>query len=271
MARRNGVTTAFDTVAELGPGDSLGVGLAALISGARTYYGLDVYKYADPGRNLEMFDGLVELFRRREPIPQEDASMAPRLDSYGFPYFAFEEKALEAALEDARIDRLRDNLRDFEGPDCPVRYIVPWEDPSVIAAGSIDMLLSQAVLELVPSLQSAYRAMYAWLKPGGHMSHQIDFSDPRTSAKWNGNWTHSDFVWSCLRGKRAHWGNREAHSAHIRFLQEAGFQVVCDLTTRNYTGAPKRRIARRFHHLSDDDLTTSEAFILAKRPVCRVS
>jgi len=40
-----------NTVAELGPGDSLGVGLAALLSGASKFYVLDVVLFANQTRN----------------------------------------------------------------------------------------------------------------------------------------------------------------------------------------------------------------------------
>src|SRR5262245_22309033 len=51
------------TVAELGPGDSLGVGLAALLSGAERYYALDVVEHANAAHNIVVLDALVELFR----------------------------------------------------------------------------------------------------------------------------------------------------------------------------------------------------------------
>ncbi len=53
------------TVAELGPGDSIGIGLAALLSGAERYYALDVVPYPDLKSNLAIFDELVRLFRER--------------------------------------------------------------------------------------------------------------------------------------------------------------------------------------------------------------
>jgi len=58
-----------NTVAELGPGDSLGVGLAALLSGASKFYALDVVLFANQTRNLQIFDELVELFKHRAARP----------------------------------------------------------------------------------------------------------------------------------------------------------------------------------------------------------
>src|ERR1700704_1131908 len=43
-------------IAELGPGDSLGVGLAALIAGGERYYAFDVSPFSNQARNLNIFD-----------------------------------------------------------------------------------------------------------------------------------------------------------------------------------------------------------------------
>jgi hypothetical protein len=47
MLHRHGLPTQFETVVELGPGDSLGVGLAALLTGAERYIALDALRYDD--------------------------------------------------------------------------------------------------------------------------------------------------------------------------------------------------------------------------------
>ena len=55
MANRNGILNGVPAViAELGPGNSLGVGLAGLISGAEKYYGLDVVKYSSSSETLSI-------------------------------------------------------------------------------------------------------------------------------------------------------------------------------------------------------------------------
>jgi len=52
MAKKNDLNPYPKIVAELGPGDSIGIGLAALISGCEKYYGFDVVEYANIERNL---------------------------------------------------------------------------------------------------------------------------------------------------------------------------------------------------------------------------
>ena len=76
LHRHAGLTRVPDTVAELGPGDSVGIGLSALLSGANHYEALDVVPFASSAANLEVCDELVALFQQRAPSPAE-----------GFPNF----------------------------------------------------------------------------------------------------------------------------------------------------------------------------------------
>src|SRR5215831_2336575 len=72
MAFNNGLNFNPSVVAELGPGDSLGIGIAALISGAAKYFAFDVVEHANLERNLRIFDDLVTLFESRADIPGRD-------------------------------------------------------------------------------------------------------------------------------------------------------------------------------------------------------
>ncbi len=64
-------------VAELGPGDSIGIGLAALLCGAEKYYALDVVPYSDLRSNLRIFDELVRLFEQRDARAGRERIPAP--------------------------------------------------------------------------------------------------------------------------------------------------------------------------------------------------
>lgn len=74
-------------IGELGPGDSIGGGLAALLCGADHYVGLDVVPFSANADLLKTFDELVQLYSRREPIPDhnEFPRVRPRLECYDFP------------------------------------------------------------------------------------------------------------------------------------------------------------------------------------------
>jgi len=72
-AAENGLETDPRAVAELGPGDSIGIGIAAVLTGAERYFAFDVVAHANTPRNLAIFDGLVDLFRAEVNIPGESA------------------------------------------------------------------------------------------------------------------------------------------------------------------------------------------------------
>ena len=56
-------------VAELGPGNSLGIGLSTLLSGADRYHAFDVVPHAQVNHNLAVLDELIALFKARADIP----------------------------------------------------------------------------------------------------------------------------------------------------------------------------------------------------------
>lgn len=246
-------------VAELGPGDSIGSGLAALLSGADRYYGLDALPLANLRRNLGVFEELVELFSSRAAIPGDDEfpGIRPKLQSYDYP------QRLLTGIDTGRIERIRRSIEDPSNTDSMIRYVAPWWNPGVIERGGVDLIFSQAVLEHMEDLETAYSAMLGWLAPGGWLSHQIDFRSHGTAREWNGHWTYGDRTWGLLRGRRAFLINRAPHSTHLRLLRDSGFTIVCDELAKGPAVA-RRKLASRFLSLSDADLTTSGAFILAR-------
>ena len=100
----NGMRTEPTTVAELGPGDSLGTGLAAVLSGADRYFALDIVAHSNPESTLTVFEDLVELFRSRAPRPR---SGWPNFDAYLaedlFPHHILTEERLERSTTPERV------------------------------------------------------------------------------------------------------------------------------------------------------------------------
>ena len=252
-------------VAELGPGDSLGMGLAALISGVDQYYAFDVVRHANNANNLEVFDELLTLFQRRAAIPDGDEfpGVYPTLSSYDFPLDILPEEHLDRALANERIERLRSSVMNTEAPDSPIRYIAPWADSSILERESVDMIFSQAVLEHVDQLEEAYKTMRAWLKPDGFMSHEIDFTCHGTADEWNGHWAYSDLEWKVMRGRRPWFLNRQPYSVHLGMLKRAGFKVVEDDPHISDSGISRKSLARSLRNMTDADLITSSAFIVS--------
>ena len=65
----SGLRSVPHTIAELGPGGSMGIGLSAVLCGARNYFALDQVEYSTTETSLRLLDQLVELFARRAGCP----------------------------------------------------------------------------------------------------------------------------------------------------------------------------------------------------------
>jgi SAM-dependent methyltransferase len=273
-AHEMGLDTDPRVVAELGPGDSLGMGLAALLSGADTYYGFDVVEYASAPRNRAVLEGLVDLFGARAPIPGPDEfpNVAPALSSYAFPSAILTESRLTASLDAARVAEIRRAVDALGGAGgraggrVTLAYRAPWDDPSVVEPESVDLVFSQAVLEHVDDLDATYDALARWLKPGGHASHQIDFFSHELTREWNGHWTIPDFEWKLIRGRRAYLLNREPATTHLDLARGSGLDVVGAIRDERPSEVERVRLAAPFRGISDRDLGTRGLFLVAVKP-----
>jgi SAM-dependent methyltransferase len=273
---RAGLPFPVESVAELGPGNSLGIGLAAMLSGANKYFAFDIIEQADTNRNRKVFEKLISLFRRRENIPDsaEFPLLKPYMESYDFPKHILTEEYLGETLKQERLESIRkglSNLSSASSDNIQLRYFVPWNDPDVIRKGSVDMVYSQAVMEHVDDLDFTYKTLNKWLKPKGFMCHQIDFKSHDITREWNGHWRYSDEEWEALRVKKPYLLNREPYSKHIEYMQKNGFKVIFERKIKNASeiknaeGIKRTELAQRFKDMSDDDLTTSGVFFLATK------
>ncbi len=268
VAASNGLDTNPKAVAELGPGDSIGIGIAAMLTGVERYYAFDVVAHANTARNLAIFDGLVELFRARVDIPGTDEypRVQPTLDDYAYPEQLLSPERMAAALEPGRLARIRDSIQNTDSRDSMMQYRAPWNTSEAVERGTLDMVYSQATLEHVDALAEVYRAMYAWLKPGGFMSHEIDFKCHGHAREWNGHWTYSDFMWKLVRGKDVWLINRLPWSTHLRLMKSSGFRVVSEQIVSKESKVTRAQLAPRFRHLTDQDLSTADVFVQAVKP-----
>jgi len=258
--RQAGLPSALGVVAELGPGDSLGIGLTALLCGAQSYIALDAVPHARSEYNLAVFDELVTLLRQRSPIPgeQEMPNLRPTLVDQSFPQDLLPADLLDVALRPERVARLREDLRNLQGS---VRYASEWWKAEAIEPAGVDLIVSQAVLEHVNDVESTYTSMYEWLRPGGFMSHQVDLKSHETSVVWNGHLGYSDTVWRIMRGRLPYLLNRVPCSGHIAAATRAGFTIVAAERVTRGDGLRRSQLAPRFRDMSDDDLLTAGVFL----------
>jgi hypothetical protein len=265
-----GMTEIPDSVAELGPGDSLAIGLCAVLSGVDSYWALDVVPYSSSDRNLKIFDELVQMFQQRAAGAKQGwPPYHQHLDERLFPSHILTDERLDRSLEPRRLDAIRAALSGKPSANVPVRitYVVPWTDVNLVRTESIQLILSHSVLEHVVDLPLVYRAMAGWLVPGGLMSHQIDFGCHGLSKEWNGYRACSETHWRLVLGRRPYLINREPYSTHRRLIEANHFELITELKASRCDGIERARLAPRWKHLDDEDLNCSGVFLQARKPL----
>jgi len=262
MAHQNKLSTHPLVVAELGPGDSLGIGLMALLLGSEKYYALDVVKFASPERNVKILDELILLLAKQECIPNdvEFPRIQPKLDSYDFPYEIFSKKYLYKCLDPSRVFAIKESIKESNNM---IEYKAPWLDNINIYKNSVDMLISQAVLEHVDDLGMAYSVMYKWLKLDGYMSHCIDFKSHGKSDFWDGHWKIPNWYWFLLRGNRPYLLNRSPLHVHQKIIKENKFKISFLRRIVSQPTVGRSRLNAEFELMPEDDRSTSGVFIHA--------
>ncbi len=259
-----------ENCAELGPGDSFGIGLAALLSGCQCIHALDVVKYGSNKNNLRIFNELVELFRNKADIPDETEypNVKPKIENYHFPSGIISDKILHESLLENRLNAIRKEISDLYNPQNSfIKVYIPWNNAGIIQNESIDFIYSQAVLEHVENLEDTYLAMKKWLKPLGFMSHTIDFKSHGITKSWNGHWLFSDFEWNIVKGGKPFLINRQPQSKHIELHLKFGFEIAVALPVKLKNNLKIKDISDKFKNLSETDLTTSGIYILSKKMI----
>jgi hypothetical protein len=249
-------------VGELGPGDSLGVGLSALLSGADSYVGLDAMPFSRTTGLETIFNELVQLFSQRAPIPSDEEfpRLRPKMTSQAFPDYAIDFTGFTE-----RVERVRHALRAGVNKSPMLRYRAPWTAAHV-SRESLDLVLSQGVLQCVDGLQDAYRHVCSWLKPGGFSSHGIGCAATYLSPFWNGHWAYSDREWQLVRGKREYLLNREPFSAHLEYARKAGFTIVEAAKEYGEDGLPIHALSARYRSLDPEDQRTRFVMLVLQKP-----
>jgi hypothetical protein len=254
-------------VEEFGPGESLGTGVAALLSGARRYVGVDAVRHANAERTGALLDGLVELFRLRAPRPARgwpdyDALLDERL----FPGSILTEELLAASLVPERVGAVRRAVARLDGPsqDAALRYGT-WCDFDPARCGPVDLVFSHVVLGQVEDPGEIYAHCARVLGSGGWMSHQIDLSSHGVTRRWNGHLAFDDAAWKLITGRRAYFVNRERLGGHLELMRLHGFEPVTVLRNHRIDGIPRSKLAARWKALSEDDLNCAGAFVVARK------
>ena len=257
-------------VAEFGPGESLGVGVAALLMGTRAYGAFDVDRFADTSRNLALLDELAAMLARRAPVARAHSAWPPfqqLLDKEGFPGAQIPDAALTAALDADRVAATRAALAHLDDPQQKsetIQYRAPWYEHLEAPQEPYDLILSHSVLQYVEDLPQFLAVCAKWLKPGGWMSHHIDMTSMRITREWNGHWSYPEWLWKVVRGNRPFFATRRICSEYLEAFQSSGFRIV--KAHRKYAdhGISRAAAAADRSHLSDDDFSCTTLFLIGR-------
>lgn len=252
-------------VAELGPGSSLGFGIAALIAGGHRYYALDLIKQFSTKKNLEVFDELVVLFKIRASIPNDGwcARIFPFVDDLAFPEDILGDEALSVALDADRLNRIRRDIELTTG-NC-VQYFVPWQEHLADVMEKPDLIVSNSVLEHVDDLDSTYSAFASLSKYGTIMCHSIDYSSHTMTTIWNEHWGLSETLWTLVRGKRRYLINRIPNKGHLSYLAKYKFVLIAQQKLRRVDGLLREEFSEQFSNIEIEDAATQLAFLVSVR------
>ncbi|MEM9544427.1 MAG: hypothetical protein AAGA77_00570 [Bacteroidota bacterium] len=261
-----------NNIVEIGPGGSLGSGVFALLLGAKSYTAVDAKNHLGATDHIKILHDLIDLLQRKEPIPSgKFPNLSPGLDAYQFPDWLSDRIVSKDLLSNSRIKSLEKLLTAFEknheahDDGLHIKYVTTVDYSKIEAPKEIDWIYSQAVMEHVPAVQYVYENCLSWLRPGGLMSHQIDYKSHGLAADWNGHWTYSNFVWKLINGNRTYLINRHPHSYHRQALGNLGFQVLKEKNIHrksNYALADMNKNC----NLKKEDVTTSGSFIIVQKP-----
>ncbi|MCK5027384.1 MAG: methyltransferase domain-containing protein [Candidatus Pacebacteria bacterium] len=260
-----------ESVAEIGPGDSLGVGILALLTGSSHYYALDTVKTALNHSNLEMINVLVELLEKRTPIPDDSEfpKAYPKLDSYEFPHDILSEPLLEKSLDKERLKRIKKILEKLSEDstllrvhenDVSIDYIVPWIKENNLK-GKFDLMVSNATMEHVDDVEGAYKNMSKYIKKGGLFLHAIDYKSHDTAGLWNGHWTYSEVIWRIIRGRSVYLINRIPHSFHIKIAKKYGFNILLNQRYYKENFLSLDDLVEPYRTMDPEDIQTSVGVI----------
>lgn len=267
LLHENGMYNLPKSIVEIGPGDSLGIGLNALITGANKFFAFDIIKHANTERNLKIFDELVNLYKSQIEIPNDTPfeNVKPKLKNYKFPKHILNDTYLKEMLNDIRLNQIREAIKNTESGEFVIKYVLPNNKDIEIEKDSIDLIYSQAVMEHIIDISTIYNNSYYWLRFGGYMSHEIDYSAHETHKKWFGHWTYPKWLWNIILEGRLYSINRYPHSFHIRTMLKSNFKIVFHLPFTNIKAKSIQKNIFYNYEFNDEDLKTSGGYIIAQK------
>ena len=137
-------------ICEIGPGDSIGVGICALILGAKSYTGLDVISYNESKLLIQIFDDIIYYITNEVSNFKNDGfqNINPRSNQEIFPDYLKQRIINYNLLDKNRIANIKSDLFEFinNKSSNTINYYSPWDDIK-IENNKYDICISQSAFE----------------------------------------------------------------------------------------------------------------------------
>ncbi|MDY0027374.1 MAG: class I SAM-dependent methyltransferase, partial [Lentimicrobium sp.] len=206
--------------------------------------------------------------QKKEAIPGngEFPLLKPVLEDHSFPHNILTDQLLKEAMSPERLQMIR---KELQSPTSHrnefIQYKVPWHGEDVIVPYAIDFIFSHVVLQHIDEIEEAAVTMDHWLKPGGFVSHIIDYRSLGYTKAWNGHWTIPDWEWKIMVGGRKFSVNRNPHSYYIDLFKKNQLKLLYVSKDTLPNDLSRNNLAQKFRNISDDDLSTTVGYFVGQK------
>ncbi len=272
LAYMNSGTTGFPkTVVELGPGGSVGVGLCAVLMGAKKYIGLDTVSRPVFPLPKGFLEELERLIVDRAPVGapswmEGDKGISARA--------IMDTASWQARIDPSRVRERRAGLEEWLSRDRtrhdkePITYLAPWNKDSVERAlgnRRACLVMSHSVLEYVMDLQELHTILGSVTSRSGRLTHHVDLGSLQSLPRWNEYWRYSGLRWKIMRGRRPYFPTRLPISSHLEAIRQAGLRVDVAVSHSRPSGLQEKDLHAHWSHLGRTDIRSSALFVVCSK------
>jgi len=227
---QNNVVSRIASMAELGTGGSLGIGICALFTNADSYCALEVEDTFDCELNIKLVEELYDLFRNNTSIPDDDEfpQINLKVHAYHFPKELLIKLGFNKKLIKERLFELSAAIRSLQ--NTPHNSIISiqnsWVDTLNSRKECFNYIFSRAVMEHVSSPKAIYHKLSQLLVKNGLMFHDIEFHSHNITGNWDGHYHVPNCQWAIVFGKRKYFLNRCYPADHLEYVKNTNLKVL---------------------------------------------
>ncbi|MCU1257797.1 MAG: Methyltransferase type 12 [Bryobacterales bacterium] len=147
----------------------------------------------------------------------------------------------------------------------------------IVQDGSVDFIVSNAVIEEIYDVETALDQMCALLRPGGYMIHKIDFCDYGLFSRYGYSpfefLTIPEWIYRAM-AEATGQPNRRLIDAYRNKFNALGYDtrftdVVSYHLSEESIAEIRPRLLPRFRKIATEDLAVSGAYLVARKPGLR--